>query len=138
MRMDSKGEFDLDELERAIPMFSAENISQPKVISLENPVSMQGGKVISMDYIEKVREIADRHSLKLHLDGSRMFNALVHLDKEIEDVSPFFDSISLGLSRGLGCPMGSMLISNEQFIHEAKFSRKIIGGGKRQSGMMSV
>lgn len=138
MKMDSNGEFDLDELERTIPAFNAENLSQPRVISLENSVSMQGGKVVSMDYLARVREIANRHSLKLHLDGSRLFNALVYLEKEIEDVSPFFDSISLGLTRGLGCPMGSMLISNAEFIHDAKYRRKMIGGGMRQSGMMSV
>lgn len=137
LKMDRKGEFDLDELESVIPP-NSENISQPKVICLENSVCKQGGTVISMDYIERVRRIADRHNLKLHLDGSRMFNALVHLDKEIAEVSPYFDSISLGLTRGLGCPMGSMLISNQDFIHEAKFRRKMIGGGMRQSGVMSI
>ena len=87
--------------------------------------------MLSMEYIKKVREIADKHKLKLHLDGARMFNALVHLDKEIDELSQYFDSISVCLSKGLGCPMGSMLISTEDFIQKAKFRRKMIGGGMR-------
>lgn len=86
LRMDQKGEFNLDELESVIPP-STEHISQPRVICLENTICMQGGKVISLDYIRKVREIADKHKLKLHLDGARIFNALVHLDKEITEIS---------------------------------------------------
>ena len=106
-----------------------------RVIALENTL---GGKVLPVDYMTDVAAIASRHGLGLHLDGARAFNACVALGTDIKTFTSPFDSVSICLSKGLGAPVGSVLIGRQDFIDTARRHRKMLGGGLRQSGILAA
>ena len=106
-----------------------------RVIALENTI---GGKVLPIEYMNAVGEIARRHGLGLHLDGARAFNACAKLGVDIETFAAPFDSVSICLSKGLGAPVGSMLIGRQDLIETARRHRKMVGGGLRQSGLLAA
>lgn len=106
-----------------------------RVIALENTF---GGRVLPLDYMHAVGEIADRHGLGLHLDGARAFNAAVALGIDIKQFTQGFDSVSICLSKGLGAPVGSVLVGREDLIKTARRHRKMLGGGLRQSGILAA
>ena len=106
-----------------------------RVIALENTL---GGKVLPVDYMADVAAIASRHGLGLHLDGARAFNACVALGTDIKTFTSPFDSVSICLSKGLGAPVGSVLIGRQDFIDTARRHRKMLGGGLRQSGILAA
>lgn len=109
--------------------------ARTKLICLENTWN---GHPIKLDYIEEVRGIADRHQLKLHLDGARMFNACLALNITPAQLSKNFDSVQFCFSKGLATPAGSMVCGTEQFVREAKRMRKLLGGGMRQVGILAA
>ncbi|WEK05211.1 MAG: low-specificity L-threonine aldolase [Candidatus Devosia phytovorans] len=128
------GTMDLGEIEAAIKP-DDHHYARTKVIALENTF---GGKVLPVDYMSQVAEIAQRHDLGLHLDGARAFNACVALGLDIKAFTAPFDSVSICLSKGLGAPVGSVLIGRQDLIEKARRHRKMLGGGLRQSGILAA
>lgn len=108
------------------------------LVSLENTANRGGGACYDFTEIERIREVCKRHNLALHLDGARLFNAIVAKGETPGQYGEVFDSISICLSKGLGTPVGSVLIGNEDFIKKARRVRKVLGGGMRQSGYLAA
>ena len=106
-----------------------------RVIALENTF---GGRVLPVEYMTAMAGIADRHGLGLHLDGARAFNACVALGVDIEHFVAPFDTVSICLSKGLGAPVGSVLVGRQKLIDVARRHRKMLGGGLRQSGVLAA
>ncbi len=111
------------------------HFARTKLLCLENT---QGGIVLPRDYHAKARLFSQQCNLALHLDGARLFNALVKQQLPLADVSRHYDSVSLCLSKGLGSPMGSVLVGEQGFIKEARRWRKMVGGGMRQAGIIAA
>lgn len=109
-----------------------------RLISLENTHNRQGGRVLPLAYLQQVRAIADRHGLKLHCDGARMWNAAVALNLSPATLAGPFDSLSVCLSKGLAAPVGSLAVGSRDFIHEARRARKVLGGAMRQAGVIAA
>jgi len=105
------------------------------IISLENT---QNGSVYPIEEIKKIRALADRHDIKMHLDGARLWNACAATDIDMATYAQYFDSISLCLSKGLGSPIGSVLVGSKEFILKARQYRKLFGGGMRQVGNIAA
>ena len=108
------------------------------LISLENTMNKGGGACYELPDIVEIRELADNKGIPLHLDGARLFNALVAKNQTASEFGVLFDSISICLSKGLGCPVGSVLLGNMEFIYEARRVRKKFGGGMRQAGYLAA
>jgi threonine aldolase len=108
------------------------------LVSLENTSNRGGGSCYEMDEIRKIREVCDDHNLKLHLDGARLFNALVEKKQTPKQYGELFHSISICLSKSLGCPVGSLLLGTNDFIRRARRVRKVFGGGMRQAGYLAA
>ncbi|KAM3388419.1 hypothetical protein ACQJBY_010908 [Aegilops geniculata] len=107
-----------------------------RLICLENTHGNTGGKCLSVEYTDKVGEVAQSHGLKLHIDGARIFNASVALGVPVHRLVRAADSVSVCLSKGLGAPVGSVIVGSKAFIYEAKILRKTLGGGMRQVGIL--
>lgn len=131
------GTLRLDDIQAAI---RDENPHYPRtrLICLENTHNRCGGTVIRPDYMAAVREIADRNALSVHLDGARIFNAAVALGLPAAELTRDVDSVTFCLSKGLSAPIGSVLCGSEDFIYEARRTRKILGGGMRQAGIIAA
>lgn len=108
------------------------------LVSLENTANRGGGSCYDLNDIRKIKETCLEHGLALHLDGARLFNALVKKNEDPKDYGKLFDSISICLSKGLGAPVGSVLIGTADFIKRARRIRKIFGGGMRQAGYLAA
>ncbi|GAA4420784.1 GntG family PLP-dependent aldolase [Nibrella viscosa] len=109
-----------------------------RLVCLENTVNKGGGCYYTVPEISAIRQLCDLHGLKLHLDGARLFNALVETGESPEAYGQLFDSISICLSKGLGCPVGSLLLGSADFIKQARRFRKVMGGGWRQAGFLAA
>ena len=109
-----------------------------RLVVLENTCNKGGGSIYTLDEIRPIRALCEERGLSLHLDGARLFNALVETEERTQDVGAEFDSISICLSKGLGAPVGSLLIGGEEFIRQARRFRKVMGGGMRQAGMLAA
>jgi threonine aldolase len=108
------------------------------LVSLENTSNFGGGSYYTLDQVKPIREMCQRRGLKLHLDGARLFNALVETGESTLDWGATFDSISICLSKGLGAPVGSLLLGNQHFIQKTRRFRKALGGGMRQAGFLAA
>ncbi|MDE0440799.1 MAG: low-specificity L-threonine aldolase [Gammaproteobacteria bacterium] len=128
------GTLDLQDIAAAIKPDDY-HFARTKLICLENT---QGGKALDPAYFESVRKLADRHGLKLHLDGARLFNAVVALRRSPRDFGRYCDSVSVCLSKGLGAPAGSVLCGGSSFVEAARRWRKVLGGGMRQAGVLAA
>ena len=106
-----------------------------RLVCLENT---QGGKVLPLDYLRAYRDLMEEKGLRRHLDGARLFNAAVALGVPAAEICASFDSVSLCLSKGLGCPVGSVLVGNRELIASARRWRKMLGGGMRQAGILAA
>jgi len=117
-----------------------ENIHNPrtKLVEIENTVNKAGGSIWDINEIRKIREVVDKFGLKFHMDGARLFNALVETGETPKQYGDLFDSISICLSKGLGAPVGSVLLGTSEFINEARRTRKVFGGAMRQAGFMAA
>jgi threonine aldolase len=107
------------------------------MIALENTHNICGGVALTVEYTRSVGEIAREHGLKFHLDGARIFNAAAALDIEPAELVEPFDSVMFCLSKGLGAPVGSLLCGDAEFIARARRTRKMLGGGMRQAGVIA-
>jgi len=108
------------------------------LVCLENTSNRGGGSCYDLEEIKKIRQVCQDNHLRLHLDGARLFNALVAGKQEAAVYGRLFDSISICLNKGLGCPIGSILIGPAAFIRQARRVRKVFGGGMRQAGFMAA
>lgn len=112
--------------------------AQSRLVVLENTTNKGGGACYDLKSIDAIREITEAKGLALHLDGARLWNALVAKNQIAADFGQRFDSISICLSKGLGCPVGSLLLGSKDFIHHARFIRKKLGGAMRQAGYLAA
>ncbi len=112
--------------------------AKSKLVVLENTCNKGGGSYYTLAEIEAIRQLCLDQHLKLHLDGARIFNALVETGETTLAVGKLFDSISICLSKGLGAPVGSLIIGNKSFIDQARRFRKVMGGGMRQAGYLAA
>jgi len=128
------GSIDLDKA-RAVIKADDFHFAITRLLSLENTI---GGKVLSLDYQQKARDFCNDHGLLLHLDGARVFNAAVRSNCDVTEITRLYDSVSVCLSKGLGAPVGSLLLGSEAFIERATRLRKMVGGGMRQAGILAA
>ncbi len=117
-----------------------DDIHQPvtRLVAIENTVNKGGGSIYDFGEILRIKETCDKNNLKFHLDGARLFNAIVETEESPKDFGRVFDSISICLSKGLGCPVGSLLLSSHDIIKKARRFRKVMGGGWRQAGYLAA
>ena len=109
-----------------------------RLVSLENTMNKGGGSCYDLDEIWSIRETCHEYGLALHLDGARLFNALVATGQNAKDYGEIFDTISICLSKGLGAPVGSLLVGSHDDIKRAKRVRKVMGGAWRQAGYIAA
>ena len=109
-----------------------------KMVCLENTVNKGGGSVYMIDEMKSISDFCREKNLIIHLDGARIFNALAVLNKQAIDLAGIFDSISICISKGLGAPVGSVLVGKKEFIKKSRKIRKVMGGGMRQSGILAA
>jgi threonine aldolase len=112
--------------------------ARTSLVCLENTANRGGGSCYEIQTIHDIKDVCTENGLKLHLDGARLFNALVAKGQSPIEYSQVFDSISICLSKGLGTPLGSVLLGSEDFIKKARRVRKVFGGGMRQAGYMAA
>ena len=108
------------------------------LVVLENTCNKGGGSYYTVSEIQSIQQVCKKENLKLHLDGARLFNALVETNETTTTIGECFDSISICLSKGLGAPVGSLLIGDKAFIKRARKVRKALGGGMRQAGYLAA
>lgn len=109
-----------------------------KLVSVENTANRGGGSCYQMTELQNIKEVCLKNNLRFHLDGARLFNAIVENKENPRDYGQLFDSISVCLSKGLGAPVGSILLGNKKFISRARRVRKVFGGGMRQVGYLAA
>jgi threonine aldolase len=126
--------------EQVLLSINSEDVHKPRtsLVSLENTVNRGGGSCYQFTEFQRIKDICLSNNLKLHLDGARLFNALVTCKEESHEYAGTFDSISICLSKGLGTPVGSVLLGNKEFIKQSRRIRKVFGGGMRQAGFMAA
>jgi threonine aldolase len=132
-----RGRINADQVRAAI---NNEDIHKPvsTLVALENTANRGGGSCYDFNDIQLIREVCSTYGLQLHLDGARLFNALVAKNESPKQYGNIFDSISICLSKGLGAPVGSLLLGRKEYIKKARRVRKVFGGGMRQAGMLAA
>jgi len=131
------GSFDLNELSASVNPLD-DHKPKTTTISIENTHNQCGGSPLTLDFIEEVTSIAKKNNLKIHMDGARLFNASTAQRKSVKDIVENIDSVTFCLSKGLSCPIGSIISGSKSFISEARRWRKSIGGGMRQAGVIAA
>lgn len=135
-----RGERGMITAEEAEEWINPDNLHLPvtAVISVEDTFNRGGGAVYDFEEIKKIKKVAEKHGLPLHNDGARVFNALAENGIDPKTYGAQFDSISICLSKGLGAPVGSLLLGSKDFIKQARRVRKVFGGGMRQAGIIAA
>ncbi|MEM7406807.1 MAG: low-specificity L-threonine aldolase [Pseudomonadota bacterium] len=128
------GTFDLDDVRKAIKPDDS-HYARTALLALENTTQ---GRALPPRYVEEAAALAREHGLGLHLDGARVFNAAVKTGVSVDAITRQFDTVSICLSKGLGAPMGSVLVGRASFINTARRLRKMVGGGMRQIGIVAA
>jgi len=113
-------------------------LTRTTLVCLENTVNRAGGSFYTGAQIKPIAELCRSKNLKLHLDGARIFNALTETKEGPAEIGKYFDSVSICLSKGLGAPVGSLLLGDHEFIKSARRVRKLFGGGMRQAGILAA
>lgn len=134
LEVQADGSLDLDQVAAAIKPDDF-HFARTRLLALEN--TMQG-KVLPLEYLARARRFTQDNGLQLHLDGARLYNAAVKLGVDAQEITQYFDSVSVCLSKGLGAPVGSVLCGSEQLIGKARRLRKMVGGGMRQAGVLAA
>ncbi len=132
-----RGMLDVSDLEGQV---RAENqhLCITKLVCLENTTNAGGGFAYPLEQIQRVCDWAHNQGLKTHLDGARLFNAVVASGASLKEICSYFDTVSICFSKGLGCPMGSILVGSKTDIHRARRIRKMMGGALRQAGIIAA
>lgn len=134
--MNPDGTMDVDTVAAAIKhQPSMGHFAHSKLLCLENT---HNGRVLPIDYVETMQALARERGLALHLDGARLWNAAVADDRSPAEVAAGFDTVSVCLSKGLGAPIGSVLVGTAPLVEEARRWRKMVGGGMRQAGIIAA
>ncbi len=132
-----RGRISAAQIEEAI---NPDDVHRPRtaLVSLEHSANRGGGSCYDLQTLQEIRNLCNTRHLPLHLDGARIFNAMLATGQEATRLGQIFDSISVCLSKGLGAPVGSLLLGTSAFIKEARRCRKLMGGGMRQAGFMAA
>lgn len=139
VKTQKNGQLAINDLEDAFPVDQNDpQFALPKLICLENTHNRCGGKVLPLEYMNKVREFSLEKDVPIHLDGARLFNVATSLGVEVEEITHYVDSVQFCLSKGLSAPIGSMVAGNSEFIKKVRRIRKMLGGGMRQVGIMAA
>lgn len=135
-----KGEFGKIKAEQVAPAVKSlyDWLPESRLLVIENTTNKGGGSYYTYEEMQAIGKEATANRLKYHLDGARIFNALTESGDSTESVGDLFDSISVCLSKGLGAPVGSVLIGDPEFIRQARRHRKVMGGGMRQAGILAA
>lgn len=133
----NEGRLSADQIE---PLINADLdwLTRTSLVSLENTVNRAGGSYYTLAQVKPIRELCKNKGLALHLDGARIFNALEETKESPLDVGNHFDTVSVCLSKGLGAPVGSLLLGTKEHIKKARKYRKVFGGGMRQAGFLAA
>jgi threonine aldolase len=133
---------------RGIPSFDylqslirdKEEIHEPPstLLCTENTHNYHGGAIVELDVLKKMKEFTEINDLKFHLDGARVFNAAIGLNVPVTEITKYADSVMFCLSKGLSCPVGSIVAGSKEFISKARRFRKMVGGGMRQAGIIAA
>ncbi len=117
-----------------------EEIHEPPstLLCTENTHNYHGGAIVELDVLKKMRDFTKKNDLKFHLDGARIFNAAIGLDVPVTEITKHTDSVMFCLSKGLSCPVGSIVAGSKKFISKARRFRKMVGGGMRQAGIIAA
>jgi len=112
--------------------------AETTLVCIENTHNRAGGTIVTPAQIEAISKVAKEHSLRLYMDGSRIFNASVAMRVDVKEFTKHVDNLMFCLSKGLSCPIGSIVVGSEDFIKKARKVRKILGGGMRQAGIIAA
>ncbi|HWP94217.1 MAG TPA: low-specificity L-threonine aldolase [Gammaproteobacteria bacterium] len=134
LEFEPDGTLDLAKVAAAIKPDDA-HFARTRLLCLENTLH---GRVVPLDYFPRARAFTRERGLGLHLDGARVFNAVVQLGITLHDITRHVDSVSICLSKGLGAPVGSVVLGSREFIARARRWRKVVGGGMRQAGILAA
>ena len=131
------GTININDIENAIRKKGDDHFPKTKLICLENTHNACYGSPINTDFFNEVKNIAKKNNIPIHLDGARIFNAAIALNKSVDELTKDCDSVSCCLSKGLSAPVGSVILGSKNFISKAKSLRKALGGGMRQAGLIA-
>ena len=133
-----RGRINADQVQAAINPSNDNHKAHTSLVCLENTSNRGGGSCYDLEEIKKIKQVCVENDLALHLDGARLWNAMVAGNEKPKQYGEIFNSISICLSKGLGCPVGSVLIGKKDLIKKARRVRKVLGGGMRQAGFIAA
>jgi threonine aldolase len=129
----------ISDFKKAIPDDKSDpQFALPELVCLENTHNRCGGRLLPLEYISEVYDFTRENNMKLHIDGARIFNAIVALGISPKEIGKLTDSLQFCLSKGLSAPIGSIVVGNSKFISKVKKIRKMLGGGMRQAGIIAA
>ncbi|MGH7917780.1 MAG: GntG family PLP-dependent aldolase, partial [Candidatus Binataceae bacterium] len=138
VRNGENGELELDELRMELDRPADAHFAAPALVALENTHNLCAGAAVELSHMAAVAQLAHRRGLPVHLDGARIFNAALALETTTAKIAAQVDTVSFCLSKGLACPVGSLLCGSEEFVARARRTRKALGGGMRQAGIIAA
>ena len=133
-----RGMMTADQIEAAINPPDFYHSPLTTLVSIENTTNKGGGACWDFEELVKIKAVCKKHGLAYHLDGARLWNAMVAKNENPQQYGDLFDTISICFSKGLGCPVGSVLVGDKETIHRALRVRKVLGGGMRQAGYLAA
>ena len=133
-----RGRINADQVKAAINPLDDDHKAHTSLVCLENTSNRGGGSCYDLEEIKKIKHVCVENDLALHLDGARLWNAMVAKNEKPKQYGEIFNTISICLSKGLGCPVGSVLVGKKDLIKKARRFRKVFGGGMRQAGFMAA
>jgi threonine aldolase len=133
-----RGRFTAEQVEASINDPKAPWLARTRMVEMENTCNRGGGAVWDLREVDRIRAVCNTHGLRFHLDGARIFNALAVTGETAAEWGKRFDTVSICLSKGLGAPVGSVLVGSSALMHEARRVRKRLGGGMRQVGLLAA
>ena len=132
------GSLDLEKVQAGIADESDGHVAATSLVCIENTHNRCGGSVLTIEQVQAIADLAHEHTVAIHMDGARVFNAAVALDIPVSTLVAPVDSVMFCLSKGLSAPVGSMLVGSKEFIRRAHRTRKLLGGGMRQAGILAA
>ena len=138
LKNNDDGTIDIKNIKNNIRNINDSHYPKTGLMCLENTHNLCYGAPIKNEYTASVKKILNKHDIPLHIDGARIFNAAIALNQNVKTLAHYADSITCCLSKGLSSPVGSLIISNSEFIHKARRLRKALGGGMRQAGILAA
>jgi len=134
----NRGKVSLYDLESLIRPRNDDHQPWTTLLCVENTHNKHGGSVLTPNYLQSLHKFSRSNDIKIHMDGARIFNAVISLKQPVTEFSKHVDSMMFCLSKGLSCPIGSLVVGSQAFIERARKLRKMVGGGMRQAGIIAV